>query len=371
MNSLTKGIEYAIKNAIDEYVKCISTKCEDIDIDDLGELWDEVSKSIKISVTMKSAIKARSVDTTDTVGCSYMFIKGAKQDQTCGAKTKAGNVYCSRHKKYEGTEQKERKSPPDPRRSTVKPKSKSRSPVKEKQRVLRKNKTLDKLWHPETGLVFKSAKERTVIGKCVDEKIVNLKEEDIDECRKWGFSFIPLEDPDADLEEDNSSDEEEVDTAPKERSIYMEAPSSSASGKKFWECKVSGENYSTNHGKVGKKGITKEKIFESFAIASKEMDKIVKTKSKKGYKVVTTATVVKETQVKKSRVDDCFKDPSDIEDVLDELQGDSSDNSDLEEEHGIGKKFIPNALGLRGKATALPLDDDDENEDMLIEDFDE
>jgi predicted DNA-binding WGR domain protein len=326
---------------------------------------------MKISVTMKSAVKARSVDATDPVGCPYMFIKGAKQDQTCGAKTKAGNVYCSRHKKYEGTDQKERKSSPDPKRNTVKPKSKSRSPVKERQRVLRKNRTFDKLWHPDTGLVFKSAKERSVIGKCVDDKIVNLTEEDIDECRKWGFSFIPLEDPDADLEEDNSSDEEEVDTDPKERSIYMEAPSSSASGKKFWECKVSGENYSTNHGKVGKEGSKKEKIFESFAIASKEMDKIVKAKSKKGYVVVTIASVVKETTVKKSQGDDCFKDPSDIEDALNELQGDSSDNSDLEEEDDIGNKFIPDALGLRGGATTPPLDDEDEDEEMLIEDFDE
>ena len=33
MNSLTKGIEYAIKNAIEEYVKCISSKYEEIKVE--------------------------------------------------------------------------------------------------------------------------------------------------------------------------------------------------------------------------------------------------------------------------------------------------------------------------------------------------
>ena len=212
MNSLTKGIESAIKNAIEEYVQCISQKYEEIDIDDLEELWNDVSKSMKISVTMKSPGKATTTKTNpvasaDPNGCPYKFIKGTKQDTTCGAKAKEGNVYCSRHKKYEGTEPKERKSSPDPKRSTIKSKkSKSRSPAKSTQRVLRKNKKLDKLWHPETGLVFKSAKERTVVGKCVDDKLIDLTEEDIEECRKWGFSFVPLDEDDGD-EGDESSDD--------------------------------------------------------------------------------------------------------------------------------------------------------------------
>ena len=374
MNSLTKGIESAIKNAIEEYVQCISQKYEEIDIDDLEELWNDVSKSMKISVTMKSpgketTTKTNSVASADPNGCPYKFIKGAKQDTTCGAKAKEGNVYCSRHKKYEGTEQKERKSSPDPKLSTVKPKkSKSRSPAKSTQRVLRKNKKLDKLWHPETGLVFKSAKERTVVGKCVDDKLIDLTEEDIEECRKWGFSFVPLDDED---EGDESSDDEKsVVTTPKERFIYMEAPSSSASGKKFWECKVVGETYTTCHGKVGKDGSTKEKTFESFDLAAKEMDKMIKAKSKKGYEETPKKVS------KKKESNDSFRTPSDIEDALNELQGTSSDEKEeeLEDfENAAGKKFIPNALGLSGKAVAAPPndEDDDEEEEMLIEEFED
>jgi predicted DNA-binding WGR domain protein len=374
MNSLTKGIESAIKNAIEEYVQCISQKYEEIDIDDLEELWNDVSKSMKISVSMKSPGKAtttktNSVASEDPNGCPYKFIKGAKQDTTCGAKAKEGNVYCSRHKKYEGTEPKERKSSPDPKRSTVKSKkSKSRSPPKSTQRVLRKNKKLDKLWHPETGLVFKSAKERTVVGKCVDDKLIDLTEEDIEDCRKWGFSFVPLDDED---EGDESSDDEKsVVTTPKKRFIYMEAPSSSASGKKFWECKVVGETYTTCHGKVGKDGSTKEKTFESFDLAAKEMDNMIKAKSKKGYEETPKKVSNKETPK------DSFRTPSDIEDTLNELQGTSSDEKEeeLEDfENTAGKKFIPNALGLSGKAVAAHSndEDDDEEEEMLIEEFDE
>ena len=375
MNSLTKGIESAIKNAIEEYLQCISTKYEEIDIDDLEELWNDVSKSMKISVTMKSSGKATTTKTessalADPNGCPYKFIKGAKQDQTCGSKAKEGNVYCSRHRKHEGTEPNERKSSPDPKRSTVKPeKSKSFSHVKSIQRVLRHNKKLDTLWHPETCLVFKSAKERTVVGKWVDDKLVDLTEDDIDECRRWGFAFVPIEDED---EGDDSSDDEKE--APvekmKERFIYMEAPSSSASGKKLWECKVVGEKYTTRHGKVGKDCSTKEKTFESFELAVKEMDNMIKAKSKKGY----------EEKTPNGKSNDSFLTPSDIEDVLNEIQGTSSEEEELEDfKNKAGQKFIPNALGLSGKSAAShpdeedeeDEDEDEEEEEMLIDEFEE
>ena len=148
----------------------------------------------------------------------------------------------------------------------------------------------------------------------------------------------------------------------------MEAPSSSASGKKFWECKVVGETYTTCHGKVGKDGSTKEKTFESFDLATKEMDKMIKAKSKKGYE----ETPKKVSKKKESK--DSFRTPSDIEDALNELQGTSSDEKEEDFENAAGKKFIPNALGLSGKALAAPPndeDDDDEEEEMLIEEDEE
>ena len=54
---------------------------------------------------------------------------------------------------------------------------------------LKTNKTLQKLWHPESGLVFHSKDNKVVIGQCIDDKLVPLTEETIEVCKKWKFSF--------------------------------------------------------------------------------------------------------------------------------------------------------------------------------------
>ena len=106
------------------------------------------------------------------------------------------------------------------------------------------------------------------------------------------------------------------------------------------------------------------------------MDKIIKSKSKKGYeKVKPINQIKKDTPVKKTNkndksTSDSFRTPSDIEDALNELQG-NSDQSE-EDDEIIGKDFIPNAIGLRGKAYVAPHDDgEDEEEEMLIEEREE
>ena len=69
-------------------------------------------------------------------------------------------------------------------------------------RVLRKHMVLEKLWHQESGFVFHSAQNRIVVGKCIDDKLYPLTEDDKTECRKWGFQFdtippdpVPIDDP--------------------------------------------------------------------------------------------------------------------------------------------------------------------------------
>ena len=49
--------------------------------------------------------------------------------------------------------------------------SKSRGKI-----VLKKNKTINKIWHPESTLVFKSSKEKLVIGRYEDGEIIPLDE---------------------------------------------------------------------------------------------------------------------------------------------------------------------------------------------------
>ena len=124
-------------------------------------------------------------------GCPYIYTKGEKEGQSCGIKPKGSVVYCTRHKKYEGQEPKQKKIVPSAKKSIGgSTPSKVSAPVaKEVNTVLRKNKAIDKLWHSATGMVFKSAKERVVIGKCVDDKLFPLTQEDIDVCMSHSFAY--------------------------------------------------------------------------------------------------------------------------------------------------------------------------------------
>ena len=100
----------------------------------------------------------------------------------CGLKCAKGSRYCSKHKKYEYKEQKIKKE--------IVPK-----PVK-KQTIIRMNKKINKFWHPETRLVFKSKTNRVVIGRCNEEnEIVSLSKEDMEICKSRSFAYenIPEE----------------------------------------------------------------------------------------------------------------------------------------------------------------------------------
>ena len=61
---------------------------------------------------------------------------------------------------------------------------------KPKKIILRINKDLDVLWHPRTRFVFKSKKERIVIGKLTDtDTQIDLEESDIEICKEWKFQY--------------------------------------------------------------------------------------------------------------------------------------------------------------------------------------
>jgi hypothetical protein len=145
------------------------------------------SKSVKSSSS--KSVKSESSHTTGC-GCPYIFTKGDKANMKCGIKPRSGNTYCSKHKKYEGSEPKVKKVLPTSKTisNTIKPKQNVQkiTPV---NIVLRKNKTLDKLWHVDTCMVFNSSKDRTVIGKFKNNVLVNLNEEDIEVCKSRGFKI--------------------------------------------------------------------------------------------------------------------------------------------------------------------------------------
>lgn len=72
--------------------------------------------------------------------------------------------------------------------------------------ILKKLSSLNTVWHPESGLVFKSQKERLVIGSYVNDTLVDLDEDSLALCEEWNFK------PDESLlanEEEEEPEEEE------------------------------------------------------------------------------------------------------------------------------------------------------------------
>ncbi len=213
-----KDIEYVINNAVNSFVKAVSDKY-DIDENDLMSLWNNKQEA-KTSIT-KSNTKTKTNTKTDTKTdsdsdtetntkpntkpitetksggtCQYIIKKGANEGKECGCKVKDGSTLCYKHKKYEGVEPKQKKVIPTTKKTVLTDSQKNKD-IKDKtpsenkivNNILRKHKTLDKLWHSETGMVFKSAKERVVIGKCVGDKLVSLSADDIKICMDHSFAY--------------------------------------------------------------------------------------------------------------------------------------------------------------------------------------
>ena len=216
METLMQEISNNIRMSVHNFIKKVSDK-HDIEFEELINMWenvdtDGVSQSPPKQVlktkpkteqiyqetkdqetTKDKNIKSLSkvIDNTSSNGCPYIYTKGEKEGQSCGIKPKGSVVYCTRHKKYEGQEPKQKKIVPSAKKSIAGniPFKVSAPVAKEVNTVLRKNKVIDKLWHSATGMVFKSAKERVVIGKFVDDKILSLTEDDINICMSHSFAY--------------------------------------------------------------------------------------------------------------------------------------------------------------------------------------
>jgi len=82
--------------------------------------------------------------------------------------------------------------------------------ARSKRKIVLKNlKSHKTIWHPESTLVYKSRKERVVIGRYVDSELIPLDEEALDLCEKWNMK------PDESLIDEGESRDED-DTASEE-----------------------------------------------------------------------------------------------------------------------------------------------------------
>ena len=220
MSSLANQIQNIIDKSICNFINNVSEKYE-INKEELEKLWDSVNVSETPTVFVKSTqqkktpvitkpspSKTDASSTGTSEGCPYVYTKGEKEGQTCNTKPKGGVVFCTRHKKYEGTEPKQKKILPSTKKSIAgnAPATKKSPVKKEVNTVLRKNKAIDMLWHSSTGMVFKSAKERIVIGKCENDKILPLTKDDIEVCMAHSFAYEEIESEEIESEEIESEE---------------------------------------------------------------------------------------------------------------------------------------------------------------------
>ena len=81
--------------------------------------------------------------------------------------------------------------------------------------VLKKNKSIDKIWHPDSALVFKSLEEKIVIGRLENGKVITLDEIALSLCEEWKFKYdetlLPENEQDENEQDENEQDENEQD----------------------------------------------------------------------------------------------------------------------------------------------------------------
>jgi hypothetical protein len=134
-------------------------------------------------VVSKPVVKKASKSPTGPIRkCPYLFGRGPNKGCVCnGDVRQLGREFCPKHTARENTGVKERKTPVIPETDdTVK--------------SLRLNKKINKLWHRDSGLVFNSKEDLTVIKRLVDDELVKLSSEDIDTCIRIGFAYRLEED---------------------------------------------------------------------------------------------------------------------------------------------------------------------------------
>lgn len=72
--------------------------------------------------------------------------------------------------------------------------------------TLKKIKGSDNILHPDSGLVFRSQKDKVVIGKYEDGEILTLDNSMVELCEKWNFKY----DQDLLVEEDENEENENI-----------------------------------------------------------------------------------------------------------------------------------------------------------------
>jgi len=172
-----------LQTTLDEYLNLISTK-HGIEFSELKELMNQVKITAAQPVPVLVAQPPpppkihRPVVVDVNNKCGYVLLRGNNAGNACGKKNKKDSNFCSLHSKKKED-------------NIVVVVDTTNVPVPKKPNpVLRMNKIIDKWWHPDTGLVFKSGDEKIVIGIFKDEQIADLSDADVATCIANKFKYV-------------------------------------------------------------------------------------------------------------------------------------------------------------------------------------
>lgn len=202
---LYSQINNVINTAINNYSDKIVETFDNVSKQELSEIWKQVCNNSQYNInptksapeiSKPSPVNYSPVNSTSsTIGsttgtCPYIITRGRRSGDECGVKTRGGKTYCSKHKKFEHTVKEtkvEQQSTND---------DSDKTPIEEIQKsppkkIISYNKKVQKYVHKDSGLVFKSDKEKQVIGylNSANSTVLPLDYPNIEKCKQLGFQI--------------------------------------------------------------------------------------------------------------------------------------------------------------------------------------
>lgn len=179
-HELYSNIGDLVSSSIETFVDMVVEKYPGTDKDGLLALWND--NNPKPTTTPKPTPtpptptpQEPTQSKTNSKTCIHVWVKGAKKGTMCGCIVKnPTREYCSKHVKANNV--------------TVVTKQAVVSSAS-KSKILRRNKSIDKLWHEDTGMVFESVQDRSVTHRYVDGELKSLTPDDIIVCKEMGFAI--------------------------------------------------------------------------------------------------------------------------------------------------------------------------------------
>lgn len=228
-NKITKDVTGAMTHALESYNTKLAAKFG-LDLDEVTKFMSELSltdrpetkpakrsqkakkgpsesKEVEVPISKRAEKKKGDISTEEVKQCKYVITRGKNAGQ-CTVKPSKGADFCGKHSKMADTQKKP-------------------SPTLPPENILRLNKKIGLHVHKATGFAFGKDGERVVVGKVVNDALVDLDDTDVEVCKAKGFLFTrrekevegkeaeveipPKSDDDDDDDEEDEEEEEDDD----------------------------------------------------------------------------------------------------------------------------------------------------------------